>query len=139
MADKTSAKPRKLNRKQIRELDVKIGFIEGVVRRDPSYVDALQVLGDFYTQRGSFGKSLAVDKQLSTLEPNNSLAFYNLACSYSLNREYKLAAAALEKAIALGYRDFKWIARDPDLRTLRKHPEYRNIAAKIQKMRIRIA
>ena len=58
---------------------------------------------------------------------------------YSLNREYKLAAAALEKAIALGYRDFKWIARDPDLRTLRKHPEYRNIAAKIQKMRIRIA
>ena len=65
--------------------------------------------------------------------------FYNLACSYSLNSEIDLAAAALEKALALGYRDFKWLAKDPDLRRLRKHPSYRTIADKIRKMTVKIA
>jgi tetratricopeptide (TPR) repeat protein len=139
MPEKPNAKPKKLTRKQVRELDIKISFIEGVVKRDPEYVDALQILGDFYVQRGLFDKSLVVDKQLSALQPDNSLVFYNLACSYSLNEEYKAAAAALEKAIALGYRDFKWLARDPDLRTLRQHPEFRVVEAKIRQMKVKIA
>lgn len=138
MPEKPSAKPKKLTRKQTRDLDVKISFIEGIVKRDPQYIEALQILGDFYTARGCFEKSLQVDKQLSGLEPDNSLVFYNLACSYSLNEEYKLAAAALDRAITLGYRDFKWLARDPDLRSLREHPAYRTIEARIRKMRVRI-
>src|SRR5205814_8595758 len=106
---------------------------------DPGYVEALQVLGDHYTQRGKFGQSLSVDKQLSQLDPRNPLVFYNLACSYSLNAEFDCAAAALEQALSLGYRDFKWLAKDPDLRTLRKHPVFREIEAKIRKMNVKIA
>jgi hypothetical protein len=55
-----------------------------------------------------------------------------------LNSEFDRAAAALEKALNLGYRDFKWLARDPDLRLLRKHPLYRNIADRIRKMKIKV-
>ena len=80
-----------------------------------------------------------MDQQLSRLEPSNPLVFYNLACSYSLNSEFDLAATALEKALALGYRDFKWLAKDPDLRRLRKHPSYRTIEDKIRKMSVKIA
>src|ERR1043166_9921801 len=120
MPAKSSARKR-LSRKEARELDVKIEFMEGIVRRDPEYVEALQLLGDHYTQRGRFEQSLKVDEQLSRLEPRNPLVFYNLACSYSLNQELDRAAAALEKALTLGYRDFNWLARDPDLRPLRKH------------------
>ena len=145
MPDKSSSKSKKrpsskkLNRKDVRDLDVKISFLEGIVRRDPRFVEALQVLGDHYTQRGHFDHSLCVDKQLSRLDPRNPLVFYNLACSYSLNEEFDRAASALEKAISLGYRDFKWLAKDPDLRRLREHPLYRSIEAKIRKMKIRIA
>ena len=114
-----------MTRKETRELDIKIEFIEGVVRRDPAYVEALQLLGDHYTQRGRFDEGLKVDEQLSRLEPTNPLVFYNLACSYSLNSELDRAANALQHALILGYRDFKWLARDPDLRPLRKHPLYR--------------
>ena len=64
---------------------------------------------------------------------------YNLACSYSLNGEVDLAASALEKSLALGYQDFKWLAKDPDLRSLRQHPLYRTIEAKIRKMKIKIS
>ncbi len=138
MPDKSSGKSKRLTRKEIRELDVKITFMEGIVRRDPRYVEAFQILGDHYTQRGRYDNSLEVDKRLSRLEPRNPLVFYNLACSYSLNREFNAATIALEKALSLGYRDFKWLARDPDLRQLRKHPSYRVIQDKIRKMKIKV-
>ncbi len=139
MPQKSSARSKKLSRKEVRDLDVKITFLEGIVRRDPKYVEALQILGDHYTQRGQYEQSLKIDQQLSTLEPKNPLVYYNLACSYSLNGDYSLAAVALEKALALGYRDFKWLARDPDLRSLRKHPLYEAIRDKIRKMKIKIS
>src|SRR5262252_8615573 len=138
MPERPAAKTKKLTRREVRELDVKIGFMEGIVGRDPSYVEALQILGDHYTQRGRYDHSLKVDEQLSRLEPSNPLVFYNLACSYSLNGEFDLAAAALEQALSLGYRDFKWLARDPDLRRLRKHPLYRTIEDKIRRMKVNV-
>ncbi|HWD92579.1 MAG TPA: hypothetical protein VG938_09530 [Verrucomicrobiae bacterium] len=128
-----------MKRRESKDLDVKIQFMEGIVRRDPQYIEALQLLGDHYTQRGKYEDGLKVDEQLSRLEPGNPLVFYNLACSYSLIGEVDQAATALDKALALGYRDFKWLAKDPDLRILRKHPLFRDIEAKIRKMNVKIA
>ena len=138
MPEKSCSKARRLTRKEMRELDIKISFMEGIVHRDRQYVEALQILGDHYTQRGKYGQSLNVDKQLSELEPANPLVFYNLACSYCLNREVPAAADALDRAINLGYRDFKWLSRDPDLTPLRKHPLYRRIEDKIRRMKVRL-
>lgn len=127
-----------MSRKETRDLDIRIAFMEGLARRDPIYVEALQLLGDHYTQRGRFEDGLKVDEQLSRLESRNPLVFYNLACSYSLVGRVDDAVVALDQAIALGYRDFKWLAKDPDLRTLRKHPLFRGIEDKIQKMNVKI-
>jgi tetratricopeptide (TPR) repeat protein len=137
MPQNSSAR-KKMTRRETRELDVKIEFIEGVVRRDPDYVEALQLLGDHYTQRGRFEQGLKVDERLSRLEPANPLVYYNLACSYSLTNQVDLAAAALERALSLGYRDFKWLAKDPDLRLLRKHPIFRSIKNKIRNMKVKV-
>ena len=137
MPEKISAR-KKTKRRGSKDLDIKIQFMEGIVRRDPEYIEALQLLGDHYTQRGRYDQGLKVDERLSRLEPHNPLVFYNLACSYSLTGQVDLAANALEKALALGYRDFKWLAKDPDLRTLRKHPSFREIEAKIRKMNVNI-
>src|SRR5882757_10557704 len=100
MPVKSSVKSKRLNRKEVRDLDTKITFMAGIVRRDPRYVEALQILGDHYTQRGCFDRSLKVDKQLSRLEPGNPLVFYNLACSHALNGDVARAAKSLEKALA---------------------------------------
>jgi len=139
MPAKSSAKPIKLTRRETRDLDLRITFMEGIVRRDRRYVEALQILGDLYTQRGRYEHSLKVDRRLSRLEPGNPHVFYNLACSHALTGRFKLAAASLEKALRLGYRDFKWLARDPDLRHLRKHPLFRKIEAEIRRMKLRAA
>jgi tetratricopeptide (TPR) repeat protein len=121
-----------------RELDTKIEFMEGLVRRDPDYVDALQLLGDHYTQRGRYHEGLKVDERLARLDSENALVFYNLACSYSLTDQFERAALALEKALSLGYRDFAWLAKDPDLKKFRQQPAYDQIKGQIRRMRIKI-
>lgn len=127
---------KKLTRQEQRDLDLEISFLEGLVRRAPEYVEALQILGDDYTRRGKVEDGLRVDRQLSKLCPRDPLVFYNLACSYSLSNQCELALAALERALALGYRDLKWMAQDPDLRNLRLNPVYKKIRAKLRLMRI---
>ena len=126
---------KKLNRAEQRDLDTKIEFIEGLIRRDPNYVDALQILGDHYTQRGRITEGLKVDERLARLQPQNPMVFYNLACSYSLADEFDRAAAALEKALQLGYRDFAWLAKDPDLKKLRAHTAFDDLKAKIRQLK----
>ena len=126
---------KKMSRVDQRDLDTKIGFIEGLVRRDPNYVEALQMLGDHYTQRGRISEGLKVDERLARLEPSNPMVFYNLACSYSLSGELDQAVDALEKALQLGYRDFDWLARDPDLKKLRSHVAFDDLKNKIRQLK----
>jgi tetratricopeptide (TPR) repeat protein len=129
---------KKLTREQERDLDIEIGFIEGVVRRAPGYIEALQILGDDYTRRGRFADGLKLDEQLARLRPDDALVHYNLACSYSLTAQFAATAAALNRALDLGYRDFKWLSRDPDLAAFRKHLLYKKIRARIKAMEIKI-
>ena len=128
----------KLTRQQERDLDIEIGFIEGVVRRAPEFIEALQILGDDYTRRGRFEEGLNLDERLARLRPDDALVHYNLACSCSLTGQFAAAAAALDRALDLGYRDFKWLAKDPDLTPFRKHALYRKIRARIKAMEIKI-
>ncbi|MGH7954032.1 MAG: tetratricopeptide repeat protein [Limisphaerales bacterium] len=133
-----SSSRKKTSRVNERDLDTKIEFMEGIVRRDPDYVEALQLLGDHYTQRGRFPEGLQVDERLARLEPKDPLVFYNLACSYSLTEQFDRAALALEKALNLGYSDFHWLAKDPDLKKFRKQSVYRDIQEKIRGMKIKV-
>jgi len=121
-----------MSREQERELDVQISFFEGVVARDPAYVEALQALGDGYTRRGKYAAGLKVDECLSQLRPEDPLVLYNLACSHSLTGDFEQAARSLERALECGYSDFKWLAEDPDLEPFRRHPLYKKIRAKVR-------
>jgi len=129
---------RKLSRRQQRDLDLEISFMKGVVRRDPKFVEALQVLGDDYTRRGKFQEGLTIDKKLAQLRPEDPSMLYNLACSYSLTKRYDRAVAALSRAIEQGYRDFKWLVKDPDLLGLRRHPLFKKIQVKILSVKIKV-
>ena len=132
---KKAAARKLLSRREIQDLDIEIDFVEGVLKRDPGFVEALRILGDDYTRRGRFLDGLRMDEQLCLLRPDDALAHYNLACSYSLTEQLDQAATILERAITLGYRDFGWMSRDPDLRALRKHPSYRRIRERVKQLR----
>ena len=136
MPKKSFSSRKKLTRQELKDLDVEISFLEGIIRRDSDYVEALQILGDAYTRRGAFDQGLKVDEQLARLRPKDALVHYNLACSYSLTEQIEEAGASLEMALQLGYRDFKWIVSDPDLRNLRAHSSYRKIRAKLRELKL---
>lgn len=124
----------KIDKDEQRNLDIEIEFMEGLVRRDPGYVSALRVLGDDYTRRGRIEEGLHVDKQLARLCPEDPGVHYNLACSYSLVGQCDLAMDVLDHALNLGYRDFSWLMRDPDLKNVRKHPLYKILRNKMRSL-----
>jgi len=132
MPKKSSSARRKPTVQEQRDLDTEILFMEGLTRRDPRHIEALQILGDDYTRRDRFQDGLRIDERLAHLRPRDPMVHYNLACSYSLTQQCELAAEALNTAINLGYNDFDWMARDPDLKLLREHAGYKKIQAKIR-------
>jgi Flp pilus assembly protein TadD len=122
-------KNRRLGRKESRDLDIEIGFLEGLVRRDPDYVDALKLLGDDYSRRGRVHEGLHVDRRLKSLRPGDPEVLFNLACSLVASGDPEGASAELLRAIDAGYRDFRWLRSDPDLAVLRRHPSFRAVRA----------
>ncbi len=106
-------------------LDFEIRFYEKLLTAYPDFIDVLVPLGDAYTRRGLYEQGLRIDLRLAQLRRNDSLTWYNLACSFSLLKRLDEALDALKQSVALGYRDFEYVQHDPDLRALRQSPKYR--------------
>jgi Flp pilus assembly protein TadD len=109
-----------------------------LVRRDPAYVEALELLGDHYTLRGRARESLTVDQRLRALRPDDPNVRFNLACSLALSGNPEGACAELEQALALGFRDFRMLQRDPDLAAARKHPAFKRVKEKAKALKVEI-
>ena len=109
------------------DLDFEISFYEGLLQKQPDFINALIALGDAYTKRGRYEDGLKVDKRLAGLRPDDPVVHYNLACSCSLLKMADPAISALKKAIRLGYRDFTFMEKDPDLEYIRKDPRYKEL------------
>jgi serine/threonine protein kinase/Flp pilus assembly protein TadD len=61
------------------------------------------------------------------LRPNDSNTLYNAACTYGVLGKKVEALETLKKAIASGYANINWIAKDSDLECLHDDPEFRKI------------
>jgi tetratricopeptide (TPR) repeat protein len=137
MLNKTSTK-RKLTRKEQRDLDIEIGFMEGVIQRDERFVEAWRVLSEDYARRSKFSECLQADEQLARMTPDDPSVLYNLACSYSLAKQIDQSMGALSRAISRGFDDFKWLLKDPDLGNLRKDPTFKKVWVKISSARTKV-
>jgi Flp pilus assembly protein TadD len=101
-----------------------ITFFESVLRREPDYVEVVEILGGLYTKQGRVADGLKMDRKLVKLQPRNATAHYNLACSLALSRRKADALRSLRHAVQLGYKDFDWMQQDPDLEELKSHPDF---------------
>jgi hypothetical protein len=101
-----------------------IAFFESVLRRDAQDTEVIELLGGLYTKVGRITDGLKMDRRLVKLQPANATAHYNLACSLALTRRQSAALRSLRQAVELGYDDFDWMAQDPDLDPLKKHPAF---------------
>jgi len=108
-----------------------IGFYESVLRREPDYADVVELLGGLYTKAGRVADGLDMDNRLVRMRPASALARYNLACSLALAGRKAEALEALARAIALGYDDAAWLAKDADLACLKDEPAFLALLAKL--------
>ena len=104
--------------------DFELSFFEGLVAKDPNFVDALIPLAEAYTRKGLYEQGLKIDRKLVRLRRSDPIAHYNLACSLALMGRKDESFRTLEKAIRLGYRDFDHLKKDPDFKSLREDPRF---------------
>ena len=108
-------------------LDFEIAFYEKLLVAYPKFVDVLMPLGNAYTRRGLHEKGLEIDLRLTQLRGRDPLTWYNLACSYSLLKRADESLEALRRSIEVGYTDFDYLRKDPDLFNLRQSPKHREV------------
>ena len=132
MPKKAAAKKQqRIEEEEDRDLEIEISFIEGVVKRDPEYVEALEILSEDYSMRGDFEEGLKIDQKLANMLPSDPKILYNLACRYSLTNHVRQAVTTLRKAIKCGFDDFRLLDRDPDLDNIRNSISYKKLKANL--------
>jgi len=111
----------------LNQLDFDIDFFEGLLARNGDSVEVLRVLAELVSQKGLVKRAVELDRRLVDVLPNDFLARYNLACSLARAGRPDEAIDALSRAILLGYDDLAHLEVDPDLDSLREHPEFREL------------
>lgn len=115
------------------DIEFEISFYENILRDTPDFIEALSAIGDLYTRAGLWQKGLDVDLRLSKLRPDDSMVFYNLACSYALLSDTRMALVSLTRAIELGYDDFEYLRSDADLENLMKDAQVQAFIKQVEK------
>lgn len=70
-----------------------------------------------------------IEQSLAYFKANT---YYNLACNYSLSHKKKAAMAALENAIALGFKDYANMKKDSDLDLLRNEKRFKALLKQLE-------
>jgi tetratricopeptide (TPR) repeat protein len=126
--DSSSERPSyEISTRRLREqsqIDFEIEFLGRVLERDPYFVDALRVQANNLAARGLCARALQIDRRLVRLVPDDCIAWYNLACSYTVLGMIEPGFFALQHALELGYRWIARLRRDPDLKALRRDPRF---------------
>jgi tetratricopeptide (TPR) repeat protein len=114
------------------QLDFELEFFSKILDRFPEFVDVLRVQGNNLTLKGRYAEGLQIDKRLVALRPNDPLAHYNLACSYALLKRADQSIKTLQRAVELGYRDFRYMREDRDLDSIRHDPRFRQLVREFE-------
>ncbi|MBI3724118.1 tetratricopeptide repeat protein [bacterium] len=95
--------------------------------------------GNKYLTARKYAQAEAQYKQVLAIEPQNSVALYNLACTYSLSGRTDEAIDYLKQAIAAGFDDDTHMEQDQDLDPIRDDPRYKQVreALKAKKAKAR--
>jgi serine/threonine protein kinase/Flp pilus assembly protein TadD len=93
----------------------------------PEDVRARVLLSSGLAEVGEVDESIRHLQTAVALRPNDPNILYNAACTYGVLTRKSEALATLKKAIAAGWGNPNWAARDSDLDCLHDDPEFRKL------------
>ena len=106
------------------QLDFDIEFFQRILARKQDSVEVLRILAELVSKKGDVARAVDYDRRLVELQPEDFLARYNLACSLARAGRVDEAIDSLSRAVLLGYDDLDHMESDPDLESLRAHPDF---------------
>ncbi len=116
-----------IDEERLREDKQELAFLQRVEKRMPDDIEVMRALGDLYTRTGDTAEGLRVDERLCRLCSEEPIVWYNLACSFALSDRNDDALEALGRSMELGYDDYEWMKKDPDLVSLRNDPRFESM------------
>jgi len=130
---KISRLAKKFSRRRKKEIE----FLSQIVEKKSDYIEALELLSEIYTKSGDIESGMDIDRRLIFLQPFEPSHYYNLACDYALSGKKDKALFYLKVAIILGFNDFDYMNRDPDLACLKGDTGYEWLIKKFSSRRIK--
>jgi serine/threonine protein kinase/tetratricopeptide (TPR) repeat protein len=100
--------------------------------QNPNDARALYLGANTLVKLGEREEGLEWAKRSLSIEPDNPLLIYNLACIFSLAGEIEMAIDYFERAIKSGYTNYAWVKTDMDLDPLRSHPRFQALIEKME-------
>ena len=104
-----------------------LDFCSRILEIRPMHIEALELAANHYTELGYYHDGLRLDERLLALKPDDPGILYNLGCSLALNGRPDDAILTLSRAVRRGYLDYRHMATDHDLRSLRHEPRFREL------------
>jgi len=93
----------------------------------PEDVRARILLSGYLAASGEVAECIRHLQTAVALRPNDGNTLYNAACTYGMLARKAESLAMLKKAIAAGYGNLNWAARDTDLDCLHDDPEFQKL------------
>jgi non-specific serine/threonine protein kinase len=97
----------------------------------PDDARALYLGGSALCQLGQAERGLEWARRALVTEPEEPSVFYNVACLHALQGQTEEAINYLEKAVQHGFAHKEWIEHDSDLESLRNHPRFQAVLARL--------
>ncbi len=111
--------------RRLQELFVRV--LEQQLELVPEDVRARGLLANAHAALGRKEDAVRGLEATVALRPSDPHSLYNVACTYGLLGMKREALEMLKQAIAAGYGELNWAARDPDLSCLHDAPEFQGL------------
>ena len=105
--------------------------LEQALRINPVFLDGLNLLGYVYLAQGKYGEALARFEALREKRESPEL-LSDIAAAYAGLGDREKALAALDDALANGYRDFDSIGTNSHFAALRSDARFKALLAKYE-------
>ena len=108
-----------------------LALIEKHVEMHPDDARALYFGAGALCEAGEKARGLEWARRALEINPEDTSILYNVACVYALEGMTDEALECLEKAVKFGFGQKEWIEHDSDLESLRNHPRFQAVLARL--------
>jgi serine/threonine protein kinase/Flp pilus assembly protein TadD len=101
--------------------------VEKHLELHPDDARALYLGATVWSKLGEPAKALEWAARAITMDPEEPVTLYNVACVYAIQGQVEQALDCLENALKHGFAHKAWIEHDSDLVSVRSHPRYQTL------------